>query len=159
MIATTVNRQSSLHSVESSSGLAPRPVALLGVQLAVGTSAVVSGFLLTINGLGMPQSALRHSPFDGFLVPGLVLACVVGGSLLASAAAIWLRHPKAPTMSVGAGITLLGWIATESIMVRDGRGLQAEIFLLALLTIALAWRARQRGRRRGGSPGPFSSTA
>lgn len=127
-----------------------RPVALFVLTLVVGLLAVPCGILLIINGLGMPRSVLATTPFDSFLIPGLVLSIVVGGSLLGAAWLIQGRHPRAWLASLAAGVILLGWIVIESLMIADGRGLQAFILVTALLIIGLAWRER---------PGPAMRTA
>ena len=128
-----------------------RPSALLAVELIIGLAAVPCGILLMVNGLGMPRDVLQDSPFASFLVPGFLLSFVVGGSLLSAAWTVWRRWPAAPLVSLAAGCILLGWIVVESVMVSDGRGLQAGVFALALLTIGLAWRLRRVGAEEGGA--------
>ena len=127
-----------------------RPVALFVLTLVVGLLAVPCGIVLIINGLGMPRSILAATPFDSFLIPGLVLTVVVGGTLLGAAWLIRVRHPRAWLASLAAGVILLGWIVIESVMIADGRGLQVFILVTALLIIGLAWRER---------PGPACPTA
>ena len=122
----------------------PRPIGLLSILLVVGLMAVACGILLMINGLWMPLSVLATSPFDSFLMPGLVLSVVVGGSLLTSALLVWRRHRLAPLVSAAAGAILLGWVVVESIMVRDGRPLQGAILVCALAVLTLSWRFWRR---------------
>jgi hypothetical protein len=122
----------------------PRPIALLSILLVVGLMAVACGILLMINGLWMPLSVLATSPFDSFLMPGLVLSVVVGGSLLGSAWLIWRRHRLAPLVSAAAGAILLGWVVVESVLVHDGRPLQGAILVCALAVLTLSWRFWRR---------------
>jgi hypothetical protein len=112
---------------------------LIAIELFVGLMAVPCGILLVVNGLGMSRDVLKDSPFDGFLVPGLLLTFVVGGSLLVAALLAWVGHPRARLVSLGAGCILLGWIVIEAAMVWSGRGLQVAILALALLILGLAW--------------------
>ena len=112
---------------------------LMTLQLLMGFTALFCGGLLMFNGLGMPRSVLDDSPFDTFLIPGITLALVVGGSLLLSARLIWHRHALARPASVLAGWILLGWIVIEALMVPAGRPLQVAIFLYAFVLINLAW--------------------
>jgi len=121
-----------------------RPIALLMVELFAGVTALAGGIGLVINGLGIPRDQLESTPFDTFLMPGLILSLVVGGSLLIAARMIWKRSPLAPLASLTAGCILLGWILVEAVMIDDGRVLQAVVFALALLTISLAWLLRRR---------------
>jgi hypothetical protein len=113
--------------------------ALLGVEVFSGLNAVAGGVGLIVNGLGIPKDQLAGTPFDSFLVPGLLLSLVVGGSMLGAARAVWTRHPRAGLVSMGAGGIMLGWIAVESVMIHDGRPLQVTIAALALVTLALGW--------------------
>lgn len=113
---------------------------MLAVEALAGLSAVGGGIgLIATEGLGIPSSALDHSPFTSFVGPGLLLTFAVGGSLLGAAGLVWRRHPAGPLASLLAGGILLGWIGIEAIMVRSGRELQIVVAGLALLTIALAW--------------------
>jgi hypothetical protein len=110
---------------------------MLAAELLMGISAIGGGVGLLINGLGMPHSALDHSPFDQFTIPAIILAAV-GAGLITAAWLVWRRHALAPLGSLAAGVTLLGWIVVEAVMVRDGRPLQVTVFLFALVITALA---------------------
>jgi hypothetical protein len=124
-----------------------RPIALLAVQVVVGISAVGGGIGLIVHGLGIPRAELAGTPFDTFLIPGFILAFVVGGSLLAAAWSVWMRRPGAPLASLAAGGILLGWIVIETAMIESGRDLQATVLVLALLEIGLASRYRRGATR------------
>lgn len=117
----------------------------------VGLTAAVCGIGLIANGLGIPKEELDGTPFGSFLVPGLVLSFIVGGSLLAAAWLLWQRHPRAWLSAGAAGCILLGWIVVEAILIDSGRGLQATILTLAMLIIGLAMRGSAANQRlRGG---------
>lgn len=141
-----LDNQSTLPLVTRTSRTRPR--GLLAVLLGVGLLAVPCGILLIVNGLGMPLTVLAATPFDSFLVPGLLLSIVVGGSLLGAAWLVWTRHPRAWLASLVAGVILLGWIVVETVMIAGGRGLQALILIAALLIIRLAWHERPGPHRR-----------
>jgi hypothetical protein len=112
--------------------------ALLTIELLVGAMAVPCGIALTLNGLGMSEDLLDGSPFDSFLIPGLVLTFVVGTSQLAAAWLLWRGDDRSGPASFAAGVVLLGWILVETLLIHEGRGLQATIFALAVAIIALA---------------------
>ena len=61
----------------------------------------------------LPLSALAGSPFDTYLVPGLILFGVLGLGPLVAARLAWLRHPLAPTAALVVGVGLLIWVAVE----------------------------------------------
>jgi hypothetical protein len=110
--------------------------------------AVPCGILLIFDKLGMTRETLKDSPFDTFLIPGLVLCLVVGGSLLFAAFVEWTRARFAPIASLFGGSVLLVWIVVEALMVHSGRGLQVTIFGSSLLILIVSWRQIQTGRTR-----------
>ncbi len=110
----------------------------------MGFLALTCGSLLAFNGLGLPRSMLDRSPFDSFLVPGLILAGVVGGSMLLAARLTWFRHPMAPIVSLLAGGILLGWIPVEAVMIQDGRSLQIAVAIYAMVVTRLSWSVLHR---------------
>lgn len=125
-----------------------RPTILLLIQLFVGITALVCGLGLMVNGLGIPREQLQGTPFDSFVIPGLILAIVVGGSLIAAAWMTWRRSSLASRASLIAGCILLGWIMVEATMIDDGRVLQVIVCVLALLVIWLAWISKRPAANR-----------
>jgi hypothetical protein len=127
-------------------------VAVLAVELVVGLMAVPCGIGLMIDGLGIPRSELEGTPFDSFVIPGLLLSVVVGGSLLAAAWTVWRHHPLAPLASLAAGCVLLGWIVVETVLIGNGRALQTTFFVVALLIIGLSWHLQRDAASAVGRP-------
>jgi hypothetical protein len=122
-----------------------RDRAIAGVFGAMGLLAAVCGVLLiATDGLGMSRDELRDSPFGSFILPGLILSIVVGGSHIAAAIALLKRHRHSALLALGAGLVMLGWIIVESLMVTSGRGLQVFILAYAVVEIRLA---RLEGRK------------
>ena len=112
---------------------------LFWLLAVMGFLAATCGVLLiATDGLGMSRTDLEHSPFDSFLIPGLLLTIVVGGSQLAAAQLLRARSSVSELPAIGAGAALLGWILVEAVMVRNGRGLQAFIFAYAVAEIAVS---------------------
>lgn len=70
--------------------------ALLALTSFSALTAIGGGVGVLVTGLGIPKSQLEGTPFDSFLVPGLLLAIAVGGSLA--------------TAAVSLPILLLGWL-------------------------------------------------
>lgn len=64
-------------------------------------------------GLGVPREYLAGTPFTTFVVPGLILGIVVGGTQLAASVALLTRRSWAARMSAVAGFGMLIWIFAE----------------------------------------------
>ena len=124
--------------------------ALLAVQGIVGFMAAVCGpGLIVTDGLGMSRTVLEPTPFHSFVIPGIVLGVVVGGSLLVSTRLVWRRHHAARRAAIASSLVLLGWICVEAALIHDGRPLQIAIAASALAMLALALRWRQRVQAPG----------
>lgn len=89
---------------------------------------------------------LAGTPFPSFLVPGLVLGVIVGGTQLVAAVAIPTRRHWALLMAAVAGFGMLIWIFIELAIVGYswlqsvyfGLGVLELILVLALLGVAPA---------------------
>jgi hypothetical protein len=129
--------------------------ATLEVSLSIG--ALAGGAALVAGPRGeimpLPLSALRGSPFDTYLVPGLVLFGVLGLGPLLAARLAWIRHPLAPLAALASGGALLIWVAVEIAIIgySNEPPLQAIYLVLgsAITLVAAAWLANTTlaGRR------------
>jgi len=81
-------------------------VALSAFGAGVMFMAVPGGRLM-----GMTDATLARSPFRSYLVPGIVLFVVVGGTQALAAWAETWRWPRAGCLAVVTGVVLVGWIA------------------------------------------------
>lgn len=98
----------------------------------------------------LPLWLLRHTPFQSFLIPGLLLGLVVGGLALLSAFLTW-RHPTiAADIVLLAGGALSIWIIAELALLRELSWLHAIYGSLgaALLWfgVSASWRTSPRQR-------------
>jgi len=124
---------------------------VLALCLFTGITAVLGAIGLLSASPGSPAlppvSLLEHSPFDTFLIPGLVLLLVVGGgNLLAALLEARRLHGSELAVLVAGGV-LLGWIVTQLLMVQTFSWLQALYFVTGLGTLGAGWwlwRARHR---------------
>lgn len=127
-----------------------RRAILATIAIFVGINAVLAGGMLTLSPsggwIGLPLSLLEHSPFTSFLVPGLVLALVVGGASLGAGGAQLARRPLAGVVSMVAGGLLTGWLVVQMAMIREVNGLHAVMGALGLAQIGLAWDGMRRAR-------------
>ena len=118
---------------------------VLEILLSIG--ALAGGLVLMIAPRGeimrLPLSALAGSPFDTYLVPGLILFGVLGLGPLVAALLAWLRHPLAPTAAFVVGVGLLIWLAVEVAIIgySDEPPLQAVYGILgvAIVLVACRW--------------------
>ena len=129
---------------EPLSGIAKVAV-VLEILLSIG--ALGGGLVLIVAPRGeimpLPLSALAGSPFDTYLVPGLVLFGVLGLGPLFAARLAWLRHPLAPTAVLVVGAGLLVWVAVEVAIIgySNEPPLQAIYGILgvAIVLVACRW--------------------
>jgi hypothetical protein len=87
---------------------------LVGVSLFHALSAVGGGIgMVVADGLSMPKSLLADSPFTTFLLPGLILALVVGGTQTLAFVRLLQRRQSALLWSAVAGFGMVIWIIAE----------------------------------------------
>ena len=88
-----------------------------------GLGAVYGGIMLTSDPsgwkLGMPTSMLQYSPFDDFLIPGILLLVVLGLGSLVVCSLVIQRVRRYPSWVIVMGFTLCVWISVQMLMLRD----------------------------------------
>ncbi len=84
-----------------------------------GAVSALAGFLIAVpgHGGGFPLDALKGTPFTSFVIPGLILGVVVGGTQLTAALAMVRAGPARLLLASVAGFGMLIWIFTELAMV------------------------------------------
>lgn len=110
---------------------------LVGLHLFNALSAVGGGIALIVGGLGVPITLLRHTPFDSFVVPGIFLAAVIGGSATIGATALLAHWRRAVVTSATAGAIMVGWILGETLLVEGFSWLQG-LYLLSGSIVVIA---------------------
>jgi peptidoglycan/LPS O-acetylase OafA/YrhL len=121
---------------------------LVITEVFVALSALVAGamFMAAPSGrlMGMTEATLARSPFQSYLVPGIVLFTVVGGTQALAAWAEMRRWPRAGWLSVVAGVVLAGWIAVQVAMIGLGHPMQPSLFVAGVVISGLGWRQRSK---------------
>jgi hypothetical protein len=112
-------------------------VLLLRLLLGFGVVSCAIGAVMGIflGGAGVPMEYLDGSPFSSFVLPGIILGVVVGGT---QAAGLWgmLRSPRAGLLLAAvAGFGMLIWIFVELAMISEYSFLQALYFGVGLLEL------------------------
>ncbi len=112
---------------------------LLGV---VASTSIFSGLAISLNPDGsmlqLDSTLLRHTVFRDFLIPGLILLILVGGSSLAGALSIAFDHQSAHLWVLAAGIIMIGWIVGQVMLIRIYHGLQLVYLVLGMLIAGLS---------------------
>lgn len=121
--------------------------AAIALESFLALGALGGGAALVVGPKGeiipLPLSALNGSPFDSYLVPGLVLFGVLGlGPLVAIALAL-RRHPLAPLSALGTGMALLTWLVVEIAVIGYTNEPPLQPFYLvlgaAIVLVGLGW--------------------
>jgi hypothetical protein len=117
---------------------------VLEIFLGIGALFGGSALILAPDGhlLGMPTTLLAGSPFQSFLVPGIVLFTIVGLAPLLAAALTVRRHAFAPFAAVAIGLTLIGWVSVEMVVLAGLGSLAWALYLVlgsCLAAIGVAW--------------------
>lgn len=94
------------------------------------------------SGIGMSLKYLEHSPFDSYLVPGLVLFLANGIFSVWTLMTLLFGWRTYPYYVLIQGTLLTGWIAVQTIMVRDFNWLHFTMGLIGLLLIASGYLLR-----------------
>jgi hypothetical protein len=135
---------------------------LLGAAAFLAVSAVPGGIAL-VAGLGTPPAAmLGHSIFSSFLVPGLTLLVVVGGSASVAAVLLVRRHRFASAVAALAGAFVMSFEFVEVLVIGSPAGpafvMQATYFTTGLLLVGVSAAAMaidlDRGPSRPGASAP-----
>src|ERR1700736_3990839 len=106
----------------------------IALEIFLGLGALFGGgaFILAPDGhlLGMPTKLLAGSPFPSYLVPGIVLLTVVGVAPLIAALMTVRRHAFAPVAAVAVGLTLIGWVSVEMVVLAGLGSLAWALYLV-----------------------------
>jgi len=107
---------------------------LVITEAFVALSAFAAGAMFVVEPsgrlMGMSEDTLARSPFGSYLVPGIVLFVLVGGTQALAAWAEMRRWPRAGWLSVVAGVVLAGWIAVQVAIIGLGHPMQPSLFVV-----------------------------
>lgn len=158
-------------------------ILLLIVLGLVALTSIAGGLVMALGSwlgpekLGLPAEAqvpveyLNGSPFSSFLVPGLLLALIVGGLHTAAFAFLLRHHRLAGLFTAAAGYSILVWIFVQMTLIPFsvlqviyfGAGLAEIGLLLLLLGVGDSVRRTSRARPQhiqavNGTLGPVERT-
>jgi hypothetical protein len=113
-------------------------VALSVIAWFNAVTAIGGGIALAAGLMGAPEEWLEGTPFSSYLVPGILLAVVVGGIQAAAIVAERRRLAVGPGVHAAAGLTMMTWIFGELAVLMVWAPLQGIYFALGLAQTALA---------------------
>ena len=133
-------KQSSARSLP----LIARVAVVLEVFLGIGALFGGGALILAPDGhlLRMPVKLLAGSPFPSFLVPGIVLFSLVGVAPLIAAAITLRRQALAPLAAIAVGVTLIGWVSVEMVVLAGPGSLAWTLYLVlgaSIAAIGVGW--------------------
>ncbi|MCS5716553.1 hypothetical protein N1027_00195 [Herbiconiux sp. CPCC 205763] len=111
---------------------------LVGILL-FGAISSFGGAVVAIffGGGGVPADYLEGSAFTSFLMPGLVLGVIVGGTQLAGAVTLLLRPRAGIVVTAIAGFGMIIWIFVEIAVIREYSWLQTAYFAVGIAELVL----------------------
>jgi len=109
----------------------------ISLLLLTAINAAVAGVLFIIDpsghGMGMSVSYIKDSPFDSYLIPGIVLLIVNGLLNFIAAYFVFRKKPFSPFWVIAQGILLSGWIVIQVIMVKNISMLHIIMFTIGMI--------------------------
>jgi hypothetical protein len=127
------------------------------LEILLGLGALFGGGLLVLapdgHLLRMPIQMLAGTPFRSFLVPGIILFSLVGIAPLLAAAMAVRRMALAPVAAVAVGLTLIGWITVEMVILAGLGSLAWTAYLLlgaCITAVGVGWWRFSASKGTGG---------
>ena len=109
-----------------------------GFSAVAGSSGVLKGLL------PFPEVWLQGTPFHSYLVPGLILGVVVGGSQFAAVYFLFRHESLNRIASLIAGLVLIGWMIGELALIGFQAPIQVWFVTLGLLEVGLSFTKLRR---------------
>ncbi|MCA0447921.1 MAG: hypothetical protein LCH54_17010 [Bacteroidetes bacterium] len=108
-----------------------------------GTGAIYGGWLLISSpdgsSLQLPLDYLKSSPFETYLIPGLILFTVNGLFSFLTLLLMILKNKKAPWFILAQGILLTGWILVQVILIQVFHPFQLIFGLTGIILAGIGW--------------------
>lgn len=117
---------------------------LLSVFIAL--TALISGLLMISNPdgsiLNLPLNLLSNTPFKDFLVPGMILAGLVGGTNLLAVFFNLQRHANRYNWSIAGGFMISGWIVIQMLLINAVHWLHFIYLGAGILVILISYQLK-----------------
>jgi FtsH-binding integral membrane protein len=112
----------------------------------IALTAAISGLYMMSNpdsgAMNLPLNLLEGTPFKNYIVPGLLLAVIVGGVNFLAAFLNMQRDPNRYNWAMAGGFMICGWIIIQMILVNSFSWLQIFYLVIGLLIILIAYQLK-----------------
>ncbi|MBK9107601.1 MAG: hypothetical protein IPM92_04255 [Saprospiraceae bacterium] len=102
-------------------------------------NAIIAGILFIWNPtgklLGMNTDYLQYSPFDSYMIPGIILFIVNGVMNVIATIFILRKNRLGSLLAILQGMLLCGWIGIQVLMVKDFNLLHVSMLLIGFIFI------------------------
>ncbi|HRE37405.1 MAG TPA: hypothetical protein PK092_03105 [Chitinophagaceae bacterium] len=114
----------------------------------IAITATVSGILMISQPDGsilqLKPELLAGSPFSNYLVPGILLACVVGVVNLVAVFLNMMRHRQRYNAAIAGGAVIITWILVQVMMIGTIHWLHILYFSAGILVVLGAYQLKGR---------------
>ncbi|MBN1461071.1 MAG: hypothetical protein JXA57_16210 [Armatimonadetes bacterium] len=97
---------------------AGRP-ALIVLDVIIGLLGIGGGIATATGADPFPQEWIAGTPFNSYLIPGIILTLAVGGAAAAAAVGMLRRAGWGPLASVFAGTSMIGFLVGEILILNQ----------------------------------------
>lgn len=114
---------------------------LLFLHFFVGIGAMSGGLMAILfpqGPAGMPDDALKYSPFSNYLIPGIILFAVIGLGNVYSAISILIKSKYQGYISSFFSCALVIWIIVQCVMLRAVVHLHIIFFIIGIVEALLS---------------------
>lgn len=112
----------------------------------IALTSTISGLLMISKPDGsilqLTPGLLEGTPFNNYLVPGILLATIVGGVNLIAVFFNMQRHPFRYNWAMAGGFMISGWLIVQMILIRTLHWLHFIYLGIGLLIILIAFQLK-----------------
>lgn len=90
----------------------------------------------------LPISLLKNTPFNNYMIPGILLALIVGGVNLVAIFYNLENHAKQYNWAMAGGFIISGWIIAQIILIKTVHWLHFIYLGMGILVILLAYQLK-----------------
>ena len=120
---------------------------LIFLHAFVGIGALFGGGGAVLNPnapMGISVDVLKNSPFNNFLIPGIILLVAIGFGNIFAAVVLYYEYKYSLYISHLMGLVLVGWIVVQCIMMRNINILHVLYFIIGGIEMLLSLRLMKK---------------